>query len=201
MKRVILFIWGTLLPYVLFSQVAANNASNNNGDKTNKNISVKVEMGVLAGNNDNEKPAPFSVLGTVNLGVTQQLLIGGGVGIEFLNETGMPVFASAEYRWKKTPTTPFLFARGGYYIALDNQQKNIPNLQHLYQISSISDLDAKGGWLANAGLGYIYEANSKLTLSMALSYRYQRLSYEMDKFNYQLHADYHRLSIHFGIIF
>ncbi len=200
MKRVLLFILGILFPVVLFSQVNANNPLEN-GDKNSKNVTVKVEMGVLAGNNDNEKSAPFSLLGTVNFSVTQQLFLGAGAGVEFLNETGMPVFASAEYHWKNNPTTPFIFARGGYYFSLDNEQSYLPFVSNIYPMPSTTDLDAKGGWLANAGLGYIYEVNSKLTLSMALGYRYQKLTYKTDKFNYQLDEDFHRLSIHLGIIF
>ncbi len=206
MKRFMLWICATLLPYVLFAQ-AATTVDIDGDSNTRKKVGLKVEMGVLAGNKDNQKPTPFSLLATFNYHLTQKIAVGAGTGIEFLNETGMPLFLSTDYRWKKTPTTPFLFARGGYYISLDDEQKEIPYMPR-FSLSSmyipggkIADLDAQGGWFGNAGIGYIYHANKDLTFSLSLGYRYQKLNYEMDKYDYKIEAEHHRLTIYFGIIF
>lgn len=199
MKQFILFVLGLLLPSFVFSQSVSATTSDTNSE-VKKEISVKVEMGVLASNSDNDHASPFSLLNSVNFKITPKLSLGIGMGIEFLNETNMPLFATSEYRLKANKSTPYLFVKAGYSVSLDNEQKSNLPINYRY-ISAISELDAKGGWLANAGVGYAYTLNNNLVVSLALGYRYQQLNYKMDKYDYKMSIDYHRLSIYLGVTF
>jgi hypothetical protein len=69
-------------------------------------------------------------------------------------------------------------------------------IQHNYN----QELDPRGGFLINPGVGYQRMFSSGFGMSFAFGYQFHRLSYNGEN-DYQLDIDYNRLTIKIGIIF
>ena len=163
------------------------------------------EIGVLVGNPDNKKDAPFIFHSSLNYNFDKKLSAGFGLGVEFLNETYMPVTLNVMYRLKNSKISPFVMLQGGYEIPIDGSRitynKVIPQdfLWNSYWTGSSQEkLDAKGGFLFNPSIGLLLHLNSNVGLNMSVGYRYNRLNYSADK-DYKLDVDYNRLMFKLGI--
>lgn len=170
---------------------------------------VKTEFGVLAGNSGNSQGAPFSITSSFNYKIKRKISVGAGLGVEFLKESYMPVFARFEYKIRDSYSSPYIFLKAGYQIPLE-ESNEIYNDQYYYQPWSSSiwpgpqyqqePMKAKGGFLINPGLGYLRMYSQKFGMSFGIGYQFHRLKYTGEN-DYGLDIDYNRLTIKLGIIF
>ncbi len=166
----------------------------------------RAELGFLLGNPDNSQPAPFTLTGLVNYRINAQFSGGMGLGAEFLKETYMPLFLNVEYALKRSLVSPYLFAKAGYMIPLEESRQVyyevFPNWNTFWPgpINANQPLDPKGGILANAGIGYSGMFNPGFGMSIAFGYQFHRLGYS-GRDDYRLDVDYNRLTIKLGFIF
>ncbi|NOR75436.1 MAG: hypothetical protein GQ525_09795 [Draconibacterium sp.] len=170
-------------------------------------VFVRTDIGVLIGNSENSQSAPFSFTSSVNYFIDRNFSIGAGVGVEFLKETYLPVFANFEYKFKDSNSTPFLFLKTGYQVPLEESREIYYNGYQPWS-SSIwpgpdylqEPMDTKGGVLINPGVGYQSMFSSGFGMSFAFGYQFHRLHYTGEN-DYGLDIDYNRLTIKLGIIF
>lgn len=182
----------------------SNKATGIDDFRTPSRILSLTEVGVLAGNSKNERSAPLSVNTSVNYLFHNNLSAGLGVGVDFLNETYLPVSANVIYKFLKSNITPYAMLQGGYMINIDNSEMYVYN--YYYDYSSTwhpgysTKIEPKGGWFANPAVGLMICSRQGYGFSFALGYRYHKLKYLGDN-DYKLIVDYNRLSIKVGIIF
>lgn len=173
---------------------------------SDQSMFFRSEIGLLAGNSDNNKSAPLSFSGSYNYSVNENFSAGLGIGVEFFNESYLPVFANFEYSLRNTKSTPYFFVIAGYQVPLEDSRT-----QYYYDYypswSSVwpgptypENFNPKGGVLVNPGIGYMHLFSPDFGMSIAFGYRYHRLNYRGDE-DYELDVDYNRLSIKLGIIF
>ncbi len=178
------------------------------GVQENKAFSFRTEAGVLAGNSGNSQSAPFSFSSAANYSVLPKLSVGAGIGLEFLKETYLPAFVNIEYKFRKSWSSPYVFLKTGYEIAIEESNEIYNNVQPVYYDYMVwpypdyqnQKLDTKGGFMINPGLGYQKMFSSGFGMSFAFGYQFHRLSYTGEN-DYQLDIDYNRLTIKLGIIF
>jgi hypothetical protein len=168
------------------------------------------EMGVLAGNSANYKKNPFTLMNISSWKFENGFSTGIGVGVEFFNETYLPVVADFRYYLRKSGAIPFVSLQGGYSIPLGG--KYTP--QQIYYASPVLwndliyqppvpttiDLSARGGWLLNPAIGIQTPLNENLALTFSAGYRWMRQRYGKDN-TYKLDVDYNRLSLKVGLLF
>lgn len=171
---------------------------------------LRTEMGVLAGNSENSQSAPFSFSSALNYSIIPKLSAGLGIGLEFLKESYLPAFVNIEYKLRDSYSTPYLFLKTGYEVPLEdaNPVYNY-NIQPHYYYDILpwpnpgyynNELDTKGGFIINPGIGYQRMFSAGFGMSFAFGYQFHRLSYQGEN-DYQLDIDYNRLSIKLGFIF
>lgn len=166
---------------------------------------AKASVGVLVGSADNEKEAPFSFDFSANMKVLPKLYAGLGAGVDFFEESYMPVFGNLEYHFRKSRITPFVGMSGGYMVPLDGDIKTMSPIYY----SSFSSMyypyrdvtwENKGGLMLNPSIGFVSSLNENLGLSLSFGYRYSRVVYKGESQN-ELETNYNRLSIRIGILF
>jgi hypothetical protein len=170
---------------------------------------LRTEIGVLAGNSGNSQSAPFSFSSALNYSILPKLSAGAGIGLEFLKETYLPAFVNIEYKLRNSWSTPYVFLKTGYEIPLEDSREVYYPVQPYYYDSFImppypnnynQELDPKGGFLINPGIGYHRMFSSGFGMSFAFGYQFHRLSYSGEN-DYRLDIDYNRLTIKLGVIF
>jgi len=148
-------------------------------------------MGLLAGSSDNAQVAPFSLQMVNGWRFSPGLLVGAGMGIEFLNTNYLPLFAEISVDLARSDVVPFLVARGGYSLPMKPDDSRY-DVEYTYG----------GGALAAAGLGLKIRTRPHFAWDVMLLYRYQRTSYSEDyQYNDQVYdyTDiYNRIEIRAG---
>ena len=165
------------------------------------------EGGILFGNPDNDRKAPFILSTSLNYTLIDGLSAGVGTGVEFYHGTYLPVTANIHYRFGTNQISPFATIQAGYLIALESDYYR-PNDFYYHDMMSYPNpysryekLDAEGGLMINPAVGAIIETNYGFGISLSVGYRYHRLKYKADRDDYNLNVDYNRLSLKLGIIF
>jgi len=170
------------------------------------------EGGVLAGNSQDDKNAPFIFHSSLNYGLNKNLSAGIGIGAEFLRETYLPVTANVLNQIRKNNDIfPFLRIRAGYQIALESTAviENVFYYPMYYTLLSSSyypyyptfeKLNAKGGFMVDPSVGVMVFTRAGFGISLAAGYRYQKLKYTGEN-DYILWAEYNRLILTLGFIF
>lgn len=175
----------------------------------NSALYLRTEIGVLAGSSENSQTAPFSFTSSINYTFIPKLSAGVGIGIEFLKESYLPAYINFEYKLRNSYSTPYLFLKTGYEVPLENSNEIYGGVQPVYydyywpgnwNYYNNEQLDTKGGFLINPGIGYQRMFSSGFGMSFAFGYQFHRLSYSGEN-SYHLDIDYNRLTIKFGIIF
>lgn len=151
-------------------------------------------LGLLIGNGDNDKESPFSVMMTNGYLFKNRISVGGGFGLEFYEETMLPVYIDLKYHFNQRKISPFASIQGGYAFPIENDDNDDDAWNY--------DQKHLGGYLFNAGIGMLINLQSYNALMFSLGYRHQLLSYKQEK-PYEVTTDhyYNRLSIRFGFIF
>ena len=162
------------------------------------------EGGALIGNSQDDKNAPFIFHSSLNYGFYKNLSAGLGVGVEFMNETYLPVTANVMYQFKKEKAVfPFVRLQAGYQVALESAMNgNNYYLQDYsnYYYPTIETLSAKGGWMLDPSVGVVIFTRAGFGFTLAAGYRYQKLKYT-GKNDYEFFTEYNRLALTFGITF
>ena len=167
------------------------------------------EMGVLAGNSNNVNKTAFTMMNISSWKFPCNFSAGIGVGIEFLNDTYLPVVADFRYYIPHQGPLPFVSVQAGYSIPLGGSytQQNtyygytdIAVMPGYYQTSVSQNMSARGGFLINPSFGIQTQLNENLALVFSAGYRYIRHNYGKDE-NYQLEVEYNRLSLKVGLLF
>jgi len=174
----------------------------------NSPFALRTEIGVLAGNSGNSQTAPFSFSSVLNYTIIPKLSVGAGIGLEFLKEPYLPAFVNIEYKLRNSWSTPYVFLKTGYEVPLEESNQVYYGVQPYYYDympwpypnNDNQNLDTRGGFLINTGLGYQRMFSSGFGMSFAFGYQFHRLSYTGEN-DYQLDIDYNRLTIKLGVIF
>ena len=188
------------------TSVSTHRLSQIKANESQSQLFYRTEIGFLAGNSENSQSAPFSFQASGNYNFTPHISAGAGFGAEFLKETYLPVFANFEYKFYDSYSTPYLFVKAGYQIAIEESRSVYYDVYPVWS-SFIpwgeypnNNMDAKGGIMINPGVGYQRFFSSGLGMSLAFGYQFHRLHYKGEN-DYALDIDYNRLSIKIGIIF
>ncbi|RUT77784.1 hypothetical protein DLK05_11315 [Ancylomarina longa] len=164
--------------------------------KLDKGLFYELQLGVLVGNKSNSSSAPFSLLASANYLFNDKISIGGGIGYESFEQTQMPVFGSLQYHTRIKGMSSYIFCHTGYSFSIDNRDQ-------IYY--SNDNLDSKGGWLLNPGVGFIIGNRSTPMMTLSIGYRFQKIKHKWENTYTQdteyLKEKFNRLSIHLGIIF
>jgi hypothetical protein len=180
---------------------------------TISNYTNLTEIGILAGNsaNTNARNAPFTLMNISNWKIYKGFTAGIGAGVEFFNETYLPVVADFRYYVRDHGALPFFSLQAGYSIAtgkgyMQNYYvqpmatdliKMIWPPQTSYYAGSVYPI---GGMLFNPSIGIHTPINESLSLTFSAGYRLMRHNYR-DSGNYKLDVEYNRLSLKVGLMF
>jgi len=202
-----------ILTGILLCAAALLSFSQQSIEKEKGKFTNFTEGGVLIGNSQDEKNAPFIFHSSVNYELYNNLSAGIGVGAEFLRETYLPVTANVMYQFRKTSAVfPFLRLRAGYQVALESTTVTYNNIywsSYLLSSSSyypypyypvVEKMNAKGGWMIDPSVGVTVYTRSGLGFSLSAGYRYQKLKYTGEN-DYILWAEYNRLLLTLGVTF
>jgi len=170
-----------------------------------KSYYLKTTSGILLGDSRNVKKAPFSFDASVNLNLSGNLYAGPGVGIDFLEETYMPVFMNMEYHFRKSATTPFIGIKGGYMLPMSREvyqqsYRYMPWMSYIPPNYELQTLENKGGLMFNPSIGFISHFNENLGWTLSFGYRWHKVEFEGED-NSGLETTYNRLSMSIGLIF
>lgn len=177
-----------------------------NSNMSNSKIFYRLELGVLAGNSDNNNSAPFSANASMNYSIKPAFSVGVGVGIDFFNESYLPATINLEYKLKNKANTPYIFCRAGYEVPLESSHAVYYDVYTPWSSFrpwpwyESEELDANGGFIINPGIGYQLMVNRNFGLSFTAGYQFHRLNYQGEG-EYELDIDYNRLTLKVGIIF
>jgi hypothetical protein len=204
MKKLFAFLGIFLCTTVVFT------AFSQRPSETGKWISY-TELGALIGNPSNENDAPFIFHSSLNYAFHKNLSAGLGLGVEFIEETHLPVTANLLYQFgDKKIISPFIRLQAGYQFALESKmtagRRNYISTLKMADVYwpgyyyDMEKLDAKGGFMANPSVGLVIYTKPGLGISLAAGYRYQQLNYKGSD-DYEIHVEYNRLSLTLGLIF
>ena len=174
-------------------------------EEGSRNFFIKACGGVLAGSSDNAKATPFSFDASANFRTCSTFYAGIGAGIDFLEESYMPVFLNLEYRFRESQFTPFIGIQGGYLVPLESEieTQNIDYdspYGYGYGYYSLQTIDNKGGLMFNPSFGFVSYVNKNLGWTLSFGYRYHQTTFKGDD-HYELETNYNRFSVKVGIIF
>ena len=165
----------------------------------NEGMFYEIRIGVLVGNNDNQNNAPFSMLLSGSYLLKNGLSLGVGGAYETFDNVQMPLFGEVKYYTKIKGIKSFLFCQSGYSFSLEDKD------DQNYYLNGGNDINSKGGWLINPGVGFVFGNSSKTNFTLNIGYRYQKMEHKWNNIytddTEYLKQEINRLSIHVGIIF
>ncbi|GHT36745.1 hypothetical protein FACS189435_0350 [Bacteroidia bacterium] len=168
------------------------------------------EAGLLVGNSYYESKTPFILHSSLNYAFIRNLSAGVGVGVEFYEETYLPVTANVTYRFGSKRIVPFATFQAGYQVALENKKETYYLYDYYpgYGGSSYTNIiHAEGGWMFNPSVGIIICLTNDFGITLSAGYRHQMLKHTWESkqeayYRYESRErEYNRLSLKFGIIF
>ncbi|BAX80865.1 hypothetical protein [Labilibaculum antarcticum] len=165
----------------------------------NEGMFYEVRMGALIGNKDNKNNAPFSMLLSGSYLFENGVSFGIGGGYEAYDVAQMPLFGEIKYYTTMKGIKSFLFCQSGYSFALEDKD------DQNYYLNGANDIDSKGGWLINPGVGFVFGNSANTNFTLNIGYRFQKMEQKWhntytDDTEYLRH-EINRLSIHLGLIF
>lgn len=197
-------IW--LVNYSQIDSVKSKLPSGNSSGDVSKSYFLKTNAGILLGSSGNTKDAPFTFDASVNLKLLGKLYGGLGMGIDFLEESYMPVFASLDYHFRDSRFTPYIGIRGGYMLPLEkevytqNYYYYEPWMSYRPPQNGVQTLENKGGLMFNPSIGFISHINQNLGWTLSFGYRWHRIDFEGED-HLGLETTYNRLSMSIGLLF
>jgi len=128
------------------------------------------------------------------------LAVGAGIGLELINETYMPVVADLRYTFRNSKVSHFIYVQGGYAVSLGTPDPYDYDYYDFYE----SDLESKGGFIINPGIGFKINLNEKNAFSFGIGYKYMEVNHTYKEFNGQnidRTIKYNRITLGFGYHF
>lgn len=149
-------------------------------------------IGFLAGSQNSNYIAPFSIQNTVgyrnNLGVYTGVL----TGLEFLNVNHVPLMIDVQYALRSTNIMPFIVARGGYALPTQFDAEMYGN-EYTYD----------GGPTGALGVGLKVRGQDIFAWEINLLYRYMMIryaeTYEWSGETYKYKDIYNRIELRVGV--
>lgn len=186
------------------SLTTKNDTASNAKSQVISGLFNATSIGVLSGSSQNRQAAPFSFQSLLLYQFNEHIAAGAGLGIDFLEETYIPVVADLRYYLRGTRFSPFIFAQTDYSVPSSKKadQQIINNYYSIwpYPYPEPEEVKPRGGFLLNPGFGVRHMFHNEFGLEISFSYRYQRLNYEYNT-DTRLEIDYSRLNIRIGILF
>lgn len=169
------------------------------------------ELGILAGSYSNATRAPLSLMNISSWYFPAGYSLGAGIGVEFSNESYMPVVTDLRYHFAYKQSYPFAGLQAGYSVPLGGSYSETIYAIDDRRMSPViwsgpvpawvsQSVHARGGFLLNPFVGIRTPLNESLGLTLSAGYRIMRYSYSRTD-NYQLDVDFNRLSLKIGLIF
>jgi opacity protein-like surface antigen len=109
------------------------------------------------------------------------LAIGAGLGIDLMSEVYMPIVGDLKYTFQSSKISPFVYFQGGYSISLENPDPYDYEYYDYYE----SDLESKGGYILNPGIGFKINLNDRNAVSFAIGYKYSEMNHTYNEYNGQ----------------
>lgn len=204
----------SLMLLMSFSMLSAQTATDLSMNKSEEAVEVLsmvpsglfnvTSIGVLSGSSQNRQVAPFSFQSLMFYQFDEHIAAGAGLGIDFLEETYIPIVADLRYYLRGTRFSPFIFAQAGYSLPTDKSAGQQIIYDHYsiwpYPYPQPEDVEPQGGFLMNPGFGIRHMFHNDFGMEISFSYRYQRLNYQYNT-STRLEIDYSRLNIRIGILF
>ena len=154
----------------------------------------RTEMGVLIGSGNNEKNAIFSVQMVNGYQINRRFYPGFGMGIEFYEQSVVPLFADLSYRFGRQAFSPFVRGSIGYSLPFEDPPDAWGIRTH-----------NRGGQMYAAGLGTFIRLNGHNALSISLVYRFQSLksvtTQDWSDEVLKLEKQYNRMAFRVGFVF
>ena len=160
-------------------------------------------FGLMLGSTKNQNKAPFTFMMVNGYGLTDQIALGIGAGVELMSESYLPLVLDTRYYFHKQKLSPFAFIQFGYSFPLENETENYHLIYYNSYWSGYDLLKPKGGWLFNPGVGIKSMFSENLGIAFSIAYRFQRLNYDKDEeeIDKVLEIDMNRLEIKVGLFF
>lgn len=173
-------------------------------DYSFKGLYNTTTIGILSGSSQNRQAAPFSFQSLMMYSLNEHFALGAGFGVEFLEETYVPIVADIRYYVRGSRFSPFVFLQSGYSLATDKSANSYIINDH-YDIwpgpyPQPEDVTPLGGFVFNPGFGVRHMFHPDFGLEISFSYRYQKLNYESLP-STRLENTYNRLNLRIGILF
>jgi len=109
------------------------------------------------------------------------LAVGAGLGIDLMSEVYMPIVGDLKYTFRSSKISPFIYFQGGYSISLEDPDPYDYEYYDYYE----SDLESKGGYILNPGVGFKINLNERNAFSFSLGYKYMEINQTYKEFNGQ----------------
>jgi sRNA-binding regulator protein Hfq len=126
------------------------------------------------------------------------LALGAGLGIDLINESYLPIIGDIRYSFKDSKFSQFVYFQGGYAMTLGK-----PDTYDFDYYES--DLESKGGFIINPGIGLKLNFTQKNALSFAFGYKYMQVKHEyIEEFSGQKikrTTEYNRVTLGIGFHF
>lgn len=106
------------------------------------------------------------------------LAVGAGLGFDLVDETYMPLVGDIRYSFKDSKVSHFVYFQGGYALALGSPD----TYDYDYYAS---DMESKGGYILNPGIGMKLNLNNKNAFSFSVGYKYMEVEHEYIEFSGQ----------------
>lgn len=160
----------------------------------------KLNVGFLfSGNIDTPFP-PLSLILVGGYDFKNKFSVGGGVGLDLLNEAYMPVVADLKYNLTSGKINHYIYFQGGYTVPLETPDPYDYDYYSYYH----SDISSDGGYLINPGLGLKLFINEKNAFSFGIGYKYIHINHSYKEQNGQTIEriiKYNRVVLSFGYHF
>jgi len=127
-------------------------------NKTHLSFRSIFQEGIVAGESGTDLQLQFVS------GVTYKILFAGaGIGLDYYYERSVPLFLDLRGKIFNGPSSPFLFADGGYSFLWQKTKE-------------VNQSNSSGGLFYELGIGYEVHIYKKLKLLFSSSYSYKSLS-------------------------
>lgn len=209
-KQVFILFILFLMSFSFLEAQTDENSSGATSKDRNQDVQIQkglynlTSIGVLSGSSQNQQKAPFSFQSLMLYQFDTHLAAGAGLGIDFLEETYIPIVADCRYYLRGTRFSPFVYAQAGYAIATQKDaDQNVISTHYSiwpWPYPEPDEVKPQGGVLLNSGFGVRHMFHNEFGVEISFAYRFQRLGYKFES-NTRIEQDYNRLNIRIGILF
>jgi len=166
----------------------------------NKGFYSNVNVGFMFGGNQDTPFPPLSLMFVSGYQFNWGLALGVGLGLDLVNEAYMPAVADIRYTFKDSKVSHFIYVQGGYALSLEDPDPYDYDYYGYYD----SDLESKGGYIINPGIGFKINLNNKSAFSFGIGYKYMEINHTYKEYNGQeidRTIKYNRITLGFGYHF